>query len=410
MKKFCFCFQIHIPIITTNYRFFDIGENHQYFNDEQIRERVKKINSEILLPLIDMLKETHIETYGSFKTGISISGTTLTLLQRIAPDTIVKLLELTQNNCIEFLSEPWSFSIVPFTNKDLLLKQIDRHDELINILFGKTPSVFIANSPLGSYKNIEPIISRHKKRIFAYTNFVLNRSTPRIELTSKPHSPKGVLFINTKMSQVFQKIDFHPDKHLLQVYASRVHSRLNKNNPHLYPLIIVYNPIQFNKPFDISQIVLWKTIFKRIHHFYGFKFSLPGEISDQTPENIYETWPADKLADYYRLPDLWLSNKLQRDAWKAQLHIRDLIKNEYNTLLNSNWDFLQDMNNLFFMDDHFLKPSFAARYYSPYSSPYMAYTNYMNILDDMQTRLEKKTVHPIYKPEIRKKKKATTSH
>lgn len=410
MKKICFCFQIHIPITTKSYRFLDIGQDHQYFDDGMVRERVHKVNVECLLPLLNMIKDLHIEMHRSFNVGISVSGTSLILLQKYAPDTINKLLELTQKNCIEFLSEPWSHSIVPFTNKDLLLKQINRHDKLIHTLFGKTPSVFIVHSPHGSYNIIEPIISKQKMMIFAYTNHVLDKSTQRSQLTSRPHSPKGVLFINTKISQVFHKINFNPNKHLLQEYVSRIQSRFNKNNPHLYPLIVAYNPIQLKNILDIGQVVLWKTIFKRIYHFYGFKFYLPGEIKNEMPDKYYETLLSDKVAESYHLPNLWLSDKIQRDAFRKQLRIQDLIKNVKDTSLNSNWDFLQDMDNLFFMSDHFLQPSFAATYFNPYSSPYMAYINYMNILDDLQDRLKNRTSHTIFHAGIRRKKKIEISN
>ena len=53
-----------------------------------------------------------------------------------------------------------------------------------------------------------------------------------------------------------------------------------------------------------------------------------------------------------------------------------MLQQAINSPLLSEWENIQDMDNLFFMSDNFFKDSFAAKYFNPYSSPYLAYINY----------------------------------
>lgn len=389
MKKICFCFKIHISTLIRKYRFFDIEHNHRYYSDVQIREHVKKHDANVIIPFLEMLKSLSLETGGRFKAGVSISGTTLNLLNKIVPDTIVKMQELTQNNCIEFLSEPWSHSILPFTDKKLFAKQISRHDELINMLLGKTPKVFIAHSPLCSLEKLDPILTKQKKGIFAYTNHFTSCPNKTNDFAPSPSSFTKTLLINNKASKILQKTDFDPHQHKLAHYVARVQGQINKNISPQNPTIVVYNLLQSAKSFHLNHSLLWQTILKRLLYFYGFQYCLPSEMVNQFPQNTITT-TIDKKVERYQLPDYWLANKMQREVFKNQLKLNSLIKQEKNIVLRSNWNFIQDMDNLFFMNDHFFKAQFSRHNFSPYLSPYMAYINYMNVIDDMMWRLKKR--------------------
>ncbi len=388
MKKICFCFQIQIPAIPRNFRFFEIEQSHQYLSDSQIRNHVKSIDKNILVHFWEMLKMLSIETNGRFKAGISISGTTLMLLQKIVPHTIAKLNELLKNNCIEFLSEPWSHSILPFTDKKLLSQQISRHDELMNILFGITPKIFIAGSPSGSLKNIETAIARKKKGIFAYANHIFHVTDKQKDLIPKLSNNENVLLINHKISTVLQKIDFDSNQFQLEEYVSKILGHINKNPSPFYPTILVNNPVQSHKPFNSNQVIVWKKIIKQLLNPYGFQYTLPIDVINFFKPNKVETDPLMKNLKHYYLPDFWLSNKMQREALKIQQEINDLLKDEKSTPLSSNWDYIQDMDNLLFMSNKYFKSGFEGRHFTPYSNPYAAYINYMNVLDGIMWRLK----------------------
>ncbi len=75
MKTICLYFQVHQPFRFRKYRFFEIGNEHYYYDDYANESFMRKVASKSYLPtnkiLLDLIKE-----YGSrFKVAFSISGT-----------------------------------------------------------------------------------------------------------------------------------------------------------------------------------------------------------------------------------------------------------------------------------------------------------------------------------------------
>ena len=60
MTAICFYFQIHQPFRLKNYRFFDIGNDHYYYDDFANDEIITRIARRSYLPanqmLLDMIK------------------------------------------------------------------------------------------------------------------------------------------------------------------------------------------------------------------------------------------------------------------------------------------------------------------------------------------------------------------
>ena len=50
MKTICFYFQIHQPFRLKRYRFFDIGNDHYYYDDFQNEEIMRRIAERCYLP------------------------------------------------------------------------------------------------------------------------------------------------------------------------------------------------------------------------------------------------------------------------------------------------------------------------------------------------------------------------
>ena len=61
MKAICFYFQIHQPFRLKHYRFFDIGNDHYYYDDFADDDIITRIAQRSYLPanqmLLDMIKE-----------------------------------------------------------------------------------------------------------------------------------------------------------------------------------------------------------------------------------------------------------------------------------------------------------------------------------------------------------------
>src|SRR5690606_40366523 len=74
MKSICFYFQIHQPFRLKRYRFFNIGNDHYYFDDYSNEDIMQQIAARSYIPANRMLLDLVKQNLGRFKVSFSISG------------------------------------------------------------------------------------------------------------------------------------------------------------------------------------------------------------------------------------------------------------------------------------------------------------------------------------------------
>ena len=87
MKAICFYFQIHQPFRLKRYRFFDIGNDHYYYDDFANDDILTRIAQRSYMPAAETLLHL-LETYPHFRCAFSISGVALEQLQQYVPEFI----------------------------------------------------------------------------------------------------------------------------------------------------------------------------------------------------------------------------------------------------------------------------------------------------------------------------------
>ena len=88
MKTICFYFQIHQPFRLKRYRFFDIGNDHYYYDDFQNEEIIHRIAEQCYLPANRTILEMIKTSGGKFKVAFSISGVALEQMEIYTPEVI----------------------------------------------------------------------------------------------------------------------------------------------------------------------------------------------------------------------------------------------------------------------------------------------------------------------------------
>ena len=142
MKTICFYFQIHQPFRLKRYRFFDIGNDHYYYDDFQNEEIIRRIAERCYLPanrtILDMIRTSG----GKFKVSFSISGMALEQMEIYTPEVIDSFKELAATGNVEFLSETYAHSLASLGNPAEFKHQVKKQEEKIHSLFGVKPKVF----------------------------------------------------------------------------------------------------------------------------------------------------------------------------------------------------------------------------------------------------------------------------
>ena len=156
-KTLCLYFQVHQPLRLRQYRFFDIGKDHYYYDDFANRSIMRKVADRCYLPanklMLDLIKE-----YGKqFKISFSISGTAIEQFEQFAPEVLDSFKALAKTGAVEFLAETYSHSLASLRSPDEFRMQVEEHATLIKKYFGLfhpricfAPSVSIAEYPMSA--------------------------------------------------------------------------------------------------------------------------------------------------------------------------------------------------------------------------------------------------------------------
>jgi alpha-amylase len=140
------------------------------------------------------------------------------------------------------------------------------------------------------------------------------------------------------------------------------------------------------------------------HGIFEFLRHLPGEIlkhPDNTFMTVTEAARSFPVMDEIDMPQLtswadterdlsaWLSNPMQHAAIQALYELEDLIIETRNPELITDWRRLQSSDHFYYMCTKWWTDGDVHKYFSPYDSPYDAFVNYMNVLHDLRSRVEK---------------------
>ena len=159
MRNICFYFQIHQPLRLKRYRFFEIGQDHYYYDDFQTEDRIRTLVEQSYLTANRTISEMIRSSNGKFKCAFSISGVALEQLEQYAPEVIDSFKELANTGSVEFLGETYAHSLSSIYDTNEFESQIKAHADKIESLFGQRPTAF-RNSELIYPDEIGEIISK----------------------------------------------------------------------------------------------------------------------------------------------------------------------------------------------------------------------------------------------------------
>jgi alpha-amylase len=130
----------------------------------------------------------------------------------------------------------------------------------------------------------------------------------------------------------------------------------------------------------------------------NISFSTPTEICMKMksvgPLNVPDTL---SWMDEERDVSTWLGNPMQREAFNKLYSIADRVRIVNDPRINQDWDYLQASNNFSAMTT---KSSSVGINRGIYSSPFDAFTNYMNILGDFINRVNSRYPEEIDNDEL----------
>ena len=391
MTAICFYFQIHQPFRLKNYRFFDIGNDHYYYDDFANDEIITRIARRSYLPANQMLLDMIKENGKKFKVAFSISGTALEQLELYVPEFIDSMKELAATGCVEFLSETYAHSLSALEDVEEFVAQVKAHDEKIYQIFGQKPKVF-RNTELIYSDDIAAMVASmgFKGAITDGAKHILGWKSPNYLYNSAAAPKLKLLLKNAKLSDDiafrFSNTEWASYPLTADKYIDWI-AQLPQEEQ-IVNLFMNYETFGELQP-EHSGIFNFMKALPRFAAEKGVQFWTPSEIMTKLKPVSELTVPSPiSWADEARDTSAWLGNMLQQEAVKKLYSIGERVRLCNDKRIKQDWNYLQASDHFFYMSTKHNSDGNVHSHYSPYDSPYTAFTNYMNVLSDFMIRVE----------------------
>ncbi|MBP3349179.1 MAG: polysaccharide deacetylase family protein [Bacteroidaceae bacterium] len=388
MKSICLYFQIHQPFRLKRYRFFDIGRDHYYYDDFANDDVITRIARNSYLPTIQAMKEIIETSGGKFKAAISLSGVVIEQLEMYVPELIEALKDLAKTGCVEFLSETYAHSLTSLSDIDEFRAQVNEHDEKIYALFGQKPKVF-RNTELIFSDEIASMIASmgYKGVITEGAKHVLGWKSPNYLYNSIAAPKLKMLLRNDKftddIARRFSDYEWSEYPLTAEKFISWVAA-----TPAEEPVVNIFMNCETFGEGQGRETGIFEFLkaLPLCAEKAGIGFITPGEaVAKLRPVDALSVPYPMSWTDEARDVSTWLGNRLQNEAFHKLYALAERVRMCNDRRIKQDWNYLQASDHFFFMST---KYGAGRNSYSPYESPFDAFTNYMNVLSDFIVRVE----------------------
>lgn len=389
MKAVSFNFEIHQPFRLKRYRFFDIGNDHYYYDDFLNDDIVTRIAQQSYIPAAETLLRMVNDTKGAFRFSISLTGAAIEQFEQYVPEFIDILRKLADTGKVEFLATPYAHSLASLYDPEEFQEQTKVLCDKLYSLFGQKPKVF-RNTELIYSDDIAPQIYAmgFKGCLTEGAKHILGWKSPDY-IYSAASAPKLKLLLkNDKLSDdiAFRFSDSNWDAYPLT--ADKYMDWIASTPAEEQIINICLNLETFGAMQPASSgIFQFLEALPRFANERGIEFWTPTEAISKLKavDSLAVVHPISG-ADEARDVSAWCGNQLQREALDKLYSAGERVRLCTERRLKQDWWYLQGSDHFYYMSTKHFSEGHAN--FSPYESPYSAFTNYMNVLADFLVRVD----------------------
>lgn len=391
MRSICLYFQIHQPYRLRTYRFFDIGSDHHYYDEYQNRTIAKRVAERSYLPtnklILDLIKE-----YGAaFKVSFSISGIAIEQFKQYAPEVIESFRQLAKTGNVEFLAETYAHSLVSMKDPEEFKAQVQKHADTMEELFGRRPTAFrntemIYSDQIGATvadMGFQVMLTEGAKHILGWKspNFMYcNTINPKLKLLLRNYQlSDDIGFRFSNRSWIEWPLTAEKFSKWINTYK----------NQQVVNIFLDYETFGEHQWAETGIFDFLKALPGQVFSKTNFNFKTPTELADELQPVASVSVPTPiSWADEERDLTAWLGNDMQDEAFDLLYTLREKVRNCSNPDILRDWLLLQTSDHLYYMCTKWFSDGAVHKYFNPYTTPYEAFINYMNVLSDFTIRVE----------------------
>ncbi|MBQ1654678.1 MAG: glycoside hydrolase family 57 protein [Bacteroidales bacterium] len=391
MRSICFYFQVHQPFRLKKYRFFDIGNDHSYYNDYENRTIMRKVAEKCYLPANQLFLDLVNEYGDNFKIAYSLSGTVIDQFELYAPDVLESFQKLFATGRVELLDETYSHSLSALRPEDVFDYQVNRHRRKVKELFGLQPKIF-RNTELIYSDEIGEKVAKlgYEGMLTEGARHIMGWKSPNYLYCNAINPKLKLLLKNFKLSD---DIAFRFSNQAWEEYpltAEKYVAWLNAIDPNeeVVNLFMDYETFGEHQWKETGIFDFMRALPEKVFKYSDYQFHTPSEVvAKHNPVGVLNVPYPISWADEERDLTAWLGNELQNEAFENLYKLFERVKELDDPELWRDWLYLQTSDHFYYMCTKWFSDGDVHKYFNPYSSPYEAFINYMNILSDFRIRL-----------------------
>ena len=385
MKSICLYFQIHQPFRLRRYRFFDIGNDHYYYDDYQNGEIFKKVAEMCYIPANRTLLEMIKKTEGKFKVSFSMSGIALEQMEIYSPELIDSFGDLIKTGSVEFLTETYAHSLASLGNQEEFRTQVRMHAEKIKSVFGVTPKVFRNTELIYSDEISDTVVDMGFHGMLTEgAKHVLGWKSPNYMYSSASHPELKLLLKNDRFSEDLSMrfADYRWTEYPLTADKYMSWIALTAAAENIINIFLNYEVLGSLHSYATGIFDFFKAL-PQFAQQHKISFSLPSELfaRKKAVDSVVVPFPMSWV-DEEKDCSSWMGNVLQQEAFRKINDISERVRLCRDRRILQDWLYLQSSDHFYYMNTkHY-------NLFSPYDNPYDAFNNYMNVLSDFILRVE----------------------
>jgi alpha-amylase len=425
MASVVFYFQVHQPFRLRRYSVFD--SDPFYFDTQKNGDICRKVADKCYRPMTKLVLDLVKRHQGRFRVSYAITGVALDQFAEFAPDIIDLFKQLADTGACEFVGETYYHSLSFLYSRDEFTRQVDAHTKKIQDLFGQTPRVFrntelifsndvarfVASmkdttGPTKGQNRFHGMLCEGADHLLGYRSPNYLYRTPGLPgwpETGRDGKPFGLLLKNYRLSDDiafrFSNRGWADWPLSAEKFAGWV-NQINGNG-YVCNLFMDYETFGEHQWADTGIFQFMDVLPEKIFDIN------PGQNEFLTPTQAFLKYdPAGEYdaphmiswADTERDLSAWLGNSMQSNALNETYRLEKLIRQKAEKAHAANdqhaqqlaefiledWRKLTTSDHFYYMCTKYWADGDVHKYFSPYDSPYDAYINYMNALDNLRSR------------------------
>jgi alpha-amylase len=388
---------VHQPYRIRHYTIFDAGQNHDYFDahydqDESNERIIHKVSEKSYLPTNQKLIEL-MNRHPEFKLSLSITGTVLEQLEKWSPEALKSFQDLVATGRVEIVAETYHHSLAFFYSRAEFEMQVKMHREKVQQLFGQTPQVF-RNTELSYNNDLAYWADKagYKGILAEGWDPVLGWRSPNYVYRPTYTNNIRLLMKNYKLSDDiafrFGDQDWKEWPLTADKFSHWLNATGDATNFNLFMDYETFGEHQWHESgiFDFLEHLPAHWLEQDGNSFMTVSEAIDSfDAVDQVDTPHTTTW-----ADTERDLSAWLGNPMQQQSINALYSLQDAVIQSGDLSLIDDWRKLQTSDHFYYMCTKWFNDGDIHAYFSPYETPYDAFTNFINAFHDVKYRLAKK--------------------